>query len=326
VKLGFGLLNNLDVRASVDLARRAESAGYESIWFAEHNFSRDAITSLAAAATVTERIRIGSGVVPIFTRSALLTATTFASLDELSRGRIIFGLGAGSRVLIRAQGIQYAKPLAALREYVEACRAVWSSGGTRVSYEGEIVKLQEAELDFAPVRRRIPTWIGATGPKACELAGQIGDGILLNGFLPSAYVPQAKEHMVAGATSAERNLSDFEMGMMIVTSVADSKPEAREYLRPLVTKFLARLPDIAKHTSIWGDVWRQMVSAVREGGVEAGSRYVSDELIDDITACGTADDCRSAIERYMESGVTLPILMVFGDPLRTLEAMVPNRS
>src|ERR1051326_3994990 len=147
VKLAFGLLNNLRMAESVAIAERAEELGYESIWFAEHNFSRDGVSICAAASARTKRIRIGPCVVPIFTRSALLLATTFAALDELSNGRIVLGVGAGSRLLVRARGINSDKPVTALREYIEACRAVWRAQGTHVSYHGQIVSLEDAELD-----------------------------------------------------------------------------------------------------------------------------------------------------------------------------------
>ena len=325
MKLGFGLLNNLPIHESVAITKRAEELGYESLWFAEHNFSRDGVTICAAASMVTQRIRIGPCVVPIFTRSALLLATTFATLDELSRSRIVLGIGAGSRLLIQAQGITYEKPLSALREYIEACRAVWRAHGSHVSYNGEIVRLQDAELDFEPTRREIPIYIGSTGPKACELSGEIADGVLLNAFLGTAYVERTIGLLRSGAAKAGRSLEGWDVGMMLVTCLADSKREAREYLRPLVALYLSRLPDIAKQTSSWGELWDQMSAAVASGGAQAGTRFVSDALIDEVTVNGTEKDIRDGLERYVAAGINLAIITPFGGERKVLEALAPAR-
>lgn len=323
MKLGFGLLNNLSMHDSIAITQRAEELGYESVWFAEHNFSRDGVSICAAASAVTSRVRLGPCVVPVFTRSALLMATTFATLDELSNGRIVLGIGAGSQVLIRAQGLNYEKPLTTLREYIEACRAVWQAHGTHVSYDGTIVRLEDAELDFEPLRREIPIYIGATGPRACELSGEIADGVLLNAFLGTEYVDRTMDLLRNGADRAGRSLDGWDVGMMLVTCLADSKREARDYIRPLVALYLSRLPDIAKQTSVWGERWDEMSAEVSRGGGRAGARFVSDELVDEVTINGTQKDLREGLELYHASGVNLPIITAFGDERGVLEALAP---
>lgn len=324
MKLGFGLLGNLDVRESVDIAKRAEDVGYDSLWFAEHNFSRDGVSACAAVAYATERMTIGPAVIPIFTRSALLVATTFAALDELARGRMVLGIGAGSRLLIQAQGVAYTKPLTALREYVEACRAVWTSEeGRHVDYAGEIVSLVDAELDFRPYRQDIPVYLGPTGPKACALSGEIAEGALLNAFLPVEYVTSAREWIAEGAARANRTVGDVDVAMLCVTAVAGSKEEAHEYLRPVVATYLARLPDIARHTSLTDEEWQELSDLVNKGGGRLGQRLITDQLLDEITVNGSADDCRESIDRYAAAGVDHVILFTVGDVRRTLDALAP---
>jgi 5,10-methylenetetrahydromethanopterin reductase len=324
MKLGFAMLNNLEVGDSVAIGKRAEDLGYDSVWFTEHNYSRDAATVCAVLASMTSRVTIGPCVVPIFTRSALLLANTFATLDEISGGRMVLGLGAGSRVLIRGQGIEYRKPLVALREYADACRAIWNGHGKHIDYDGEIVKLDQAELDFEPRRRRIPIWVGSTGPKACELAGEIGDGVMLNAFLPASYIRSAIDWIWTGAERAGRDISDgFEVSMIIITTVAGSKEEAHEFLRPMLAVYLARLPDVTRHTTAWPD-YEALVAAVNAGGGEAGKKFISDELIDDITICGTLDDCRAGLQRFVDAGLNHPAIVGFGNVAGTMEAMAPN--
>jgi 5,10-methylenetetrahydromethanopterin reductase len=323
MQLGFAMLNNLDLRESIKIGKRAEDLGYDSVWFTEHNYSRDAVTPCAALAATTERVLIGPSVVPIFTRSALLMANTFAALDEMSRGRMVLGLGAGSRVLIQGQGIEYRKPLTALREYVSACRAIWDGYGKHINYQGEIVRLQNAELDFEPQRPRIPVWIGSTGPKACELAGEIGDGAMLNAFLPATYVENAVGWIRAGAERASRSLDGYTISMIIIATVAPSKESAYKFLRPMLAVYLARLPDVTRHTTVWPE-YDALVAAVNEGGGQAGKKFISDELIDDITICGTQEDCRARLQQFVDAGLTHPVVVGFGDERATLEAMAPS--
>ncbi|MGA7792229.1 MAG: LLM class flavin-dependent oxidoreductase [Candidatus Acidiferrales bacterium] len=324
MKIAFGLLNNLPVKESLDIARRAEDLGYDSIWFAEHNFSRDGVSVCAAAGAVTERIRIGPCVVPIFTRSPLLLATTFATLDELTGGRVVLGLGAGSRLLIKAQGIDYERPLSVLREYVEGCRAVWKGFGRHVSYEGSHVILEDAELDFQPIREEIPIYIGATGPKSCELSGEIADGVLLNAFLGEDYVKRTMKLLQTGAAKAGRHLDHWDVGMMLVTCIGESKQETRNRLRPLIALYLSRLPDIAKQTSIWGSGWEEMSNAVAHGGGDAGAKFVSDELVDEVSINGTESDLHEGLEHYLSAGITMPIITPFAEERRVLEALAPR--
>ena len=327
MKLGVGLLQNVDVSESVRLAKLSEDLGYDAAWFAEHNFSRDGITVCAAVAAVTERITIGPSVVPIFTRSPLLMATTFAALDEISNGRFIAGIGAGSRLLIQAQGIEFHKPLTALREYVEACRAIWAAHGTHIDYHGEIVHLDNAELDFEPVRVDLPVWLGPTGPKACQLTGEIAQGALLNAFLGVDYVGWAVDHIATGAARGGRVDDGFETAMMVVASVADSKQEAYDYLRPLLAVYLARLPDITKHTGMWGEDgerWKALLAAVDEGGGEAGQSHITDEVIEEVTICGTPDDCREGLQKYVDAGIDHPIITPFGDIERAIRELAPG--
>jgi alkanesulfonate monooxygenase SsuD/methylene tetrahydromethanopterin reductase-like flavin-dependent oxidoreductase (luciferase family) len=111
--------------------------------------------------------------------------------------------------------------------------------------------------------------------------------------------------------------------MLCVTTVADSKEQAFEYLRPVVATYLARLPDIARHTSLSDEDWTELAEAVSKGGGQAGQRFISDELLNAITVCGTADDCRESIQRYADAGLDHVILFTVGDVNRALEALAP---
>ncbi len=176
----------------LDLARHVESIGYESVWTTEGRTACDSVTTAAAIAACTERVRIGTSVVNPYSRSPALLAVSAASIDQISRGRFTLGIGPGDPVVLARQGIRYRQPLTRLREYVHVVRELLA--GKSVSFAGETVLLSDLELDARPYGGPIPVYIGATGPRALEQANEIGDGILLNVCVPRPAVEQVLAH------------------------------------------------------------------------------------------------------------------------------------
>src|SRR5262249_55520523 len=153
------------------------------------------------------------------------------------------GLGAGSPLVLAAQGQPFDKPLTRLREYVEVLRLLLR--GELINYTGETVRLAGAQLECEPFRREIPVYLGVTGPKALEVAGEIADGVMLNGFLPPAYVHRAAERIATGAARAGRDPGAIDVSMAIITSSHPDGRQARDAARPFVTLYMTRMPNIA---------------------------------------------------------------------------------
>lgn len=161
--------------------RYAEQRGFEAVWQAESRLVRDAIVPMAAYAAVTERIRVGSGVINNWTRNIGLLASTFLTLDDLAPDWILCGIGAWWDPLARNVGISRDKPLTAMRETVLVLRRLLNM--ERVTFHGEFIHAEGIELDVVHGRReprRVPIYIGATGMKMMELTGEIADGVVLN--------------------------------------------------------------------------------------------------------------------------------------------------
>src|SRR5919201_4693055 len=155
----------------------AESKGFEAVWQAESRLVRDAIVPMAAYAATTERIKVGSGVINNWTRNAALIASTFSTLDDLAPGRILCGLGAWWEPLASKVGVLRRKPVQAMRETVEVVRRLLRM--EKVTFKGEFVQVEEIEIDIVHGDRspkRVPIYIGATGMKMMELAGEVADG------------------------------------------------------------------------------------------------------------------------------------------------------
>jgi Coenzyme F420-dependent N5,N10-methylene tetrahydromethanopterin reductase and related flavin-dependent oxidoreductases len=299
------------------LSLRAEEIGYESVWTVEHNYGRDAVTPTAAIAYATSRVLIGNAVVPILTRSALLLATTYATLDELAGGRMIIGLGAGSRLLIEAQGIPFEKPVTALRENVELIRTLLRDG--HATLHGAVVQHEGVEMDFEPLRREIPIWLGVTGPRALEVCGQIGDGVVLNAFTSVEYTRRAVELLAKGRAASNRP-GDLAISTMVVCLV-DERKAALDRMRPILALYLARLPDIAQQSGFEPELLDRLREEVRTEGAARAARLLSDEMVDHLTICGPTEFLHQRILEQIEAGVTHPLVFPIDNWAATLEAV-----
>lgn len=320
-RLGLAFLGEPAVPKMVEAARRAESLGFESVWVAETRFARDGFVPAAAIAARTGRILISTGVVNVYTRNPVILATSYATLDELSGGRAVFGIGPGSPLVLGPQGHSFDRPLTRLREYVEIGRRLIS--GEEVHYAGETVDVRGVQLEFAPVRASIPVYLGVTGPRAMRMAGEISDGVLMNGFTSCSYVRRSIEKIEAGAPAAGRSPDDIDLAIGLVTSVDDDADVARDRVKPLIAMYLARFPNIARETGYGEEYLEEVRREVRKRGLEAGARLVSEEVVDDLAAAGTPGHVRDRIGEYRGAGIQCPVLFVVGPNLdETLEATV----
>jgi 5,10-methylenetetrahydromethanopterin reductase len=319
-RVGLYLQDAHDLRSGLEWVRYAEEKGFDGVWQAESRLVRDAIVPMAAYAAVTERIKIGSGVINNWTRNIGLLAATLLTLDDLAPGRIVCGIGAWWDPLAKNVGIQRRKPLVAMRETVELLRRLLNL--ERVTFHGEFHHLDGVELDVVHGRREprdVPMVIGAVGPNMLELAGEIGDGVLLNYCVPVEYDDVAMEHLEAGARKAGRSLDEVERYQLVVCSVDHDGEKALECSRELITQYLAQQPHIAEASG----VPRKLVAEIQSilgwpatpEQIQRAKHLVSDELVQRITASGTPEQARAKVDEYRQLGATCPILYdVCGDP------------
>jgi len=312
-----------DLRDGLDYVRYAEQRGFEAVWQAESRLVRDAIVPMAAYAAVTERLKVGSGVINNWTRNIGLLAATFLTLDDLAPNRIICGIGAWWDPLARNVGIERKKPLTAMRETVEVLRRLLNM--ERVTFHGEFHHVDGIELDVVHGRREprnVPIMIGATGDRMMEMAGEIADGVVLNYCVPPDYNTRALELLEAGARKAGRDLDAIDRPQLVVCSVDNDHDRAIDTTRGLLTQYLAQQPHIAKASGVSMDVVAKIQSilgwpATKEQ-INQAKHLVPEDLIDRITASGTPDEARSKVEEYRKNGCTCPILYPVGGDVKLL--------
>ena len=306
-----------DLRDGLEYVRYAEKRGFEAVWQAESRLVRDAIVPMAAYAAVTERIKVGSGVINNWTRNIGLLAATFLTLDDLAPNRIICGIGAWWDPLARNVGIERKKPLVAMRETVILLRRLLNM--ERVTFHGEFHHVEGIELDVVHGRREprnVPIMIGATGDQMMELAGEIADGVVLNYCVPPEYNLKAMELLEKGARKAGRRVEDLDRPQLVVCSVDQDHDKAIDTTRELLTQYLAQQPHIAKASGVSSDVVAEIQSilgwpATREQILKA-KHLVPEELILRVTASGTPDEARAKVDEYRRNGFTCPILYPVG--------------
>lgn len=306
------------IRDGMEYAQYAEERGFEAVWQAESRLVRDAIVPMAAFAAVTERIKVGSGVINNWTRNIGLLAATFLTLDDLAPDRIICGIGAWWDPLARNVGIDRRKPLLAMRETVEVMRHLLAL--ENVTFHGEFHHVDGIELDVVHGRREprhVPIMIGATGDKMMEMTGEIADGAVLNYCVPPEYNDKAMELLDVGARRVGRTVYELDRPQLIVCSVHEDRDEAIRGAKMLLTQYLAQQPHIAKASGVTQDVVDKIQSilgwpATKEQ-IKQAMIYVPDDLVLRITATGTPTEVIAKVQEYVKRGATCPILYPLGD-------------
>jgi len=313
-----------ELREGMKLAQYAEKNGFEAVWQAESRLVRDAIVPMAAFAAVTERIKVGSGVINNWTRNIGLLASTFLTLDDLAPDRIICGIGAWWDPLAANVGITRRKPLLAMRETIEVMRRLLNM--ENVTYDGEFHKVKGIELDVVHGRREprnVPMMIGGTGPKMMELTGEIADGAVLNYCVPPEYNDEALTRLKIGSERAGRSLDDIDRPQLMICSVHEDKAQALDGARWMLTQYIAQQPHITKASNTPQETVDKIQAilgwpATKEQ-IQEAMKLVPDELVQRVTASGTPDEVKAKVREYTNRGCTCPILYPLGDPYLMIE-------
>ncbi|MFZ3070767.1 MAG: LLM class flavin-dependent oxidoreductase [Anaerolineaceae bacterium] len=312
-----------DLRDGLDIVRYAEEKGFEAVWQAESRLVRDAIVPMAAYAAVTERIKVGSGVINNWTRNIGLLASTFLTLDDLAPDRIICGIGAWWDPLAKNVGINRTKPLKAMEETITVLRKLLNM--ERVTYDGEFVKVTGIELDVVHGRkepRNVPIYIGATGDKMLEMTGRIADGVVMNYCVPVEYNDIAIEQLSVGLKQSGRTLEQFDRPQLVVCSVDEDHDRAIDTTRELLCQYLAQQPHIAKASGVSKDVVEKIQQILgwpaTHEQIQSAKHLVPEDLIHRITASGTPAEAKTKVQEYIDHGCTCPILYPVGGNAKLL--------
>jgi F420-dependent oxidoreductase-like protein len=307
---GFGLT----AADQLDIARTAEDLGYDSVWTAEA-YGSDAATVLAWLAAGTSRIKLGSGILQIPARSAAMTAMTAATIDQLSGGRFILGLGSsGPQVSEGWHGVRFAKQLQRTREYVAVVRMALAH--QKVEFHGETIDLPLPEgpgkvlkLTIKPAQARIPIYLAVLGPKNVALAGEIADGWLPVFFSPE-HTATLRVPLEEGAAQAGRSLDDFRICPSVNVMIGDDLGSARDAMRPMLSLYVGGMGSRKQNfynrlVSTYGfeEAAKEVQDLYLEGRKSEAAMALPDALIDAVSIVGPRDRAREQVRAYKEAGV-----------------------
>jgi F420-dependent oxidoreductase-like protein len=307
---GLGLTSEDQLR----IVQEAEQLGYDSVWTAEA-YGSDAATILGWLAGQTSRIRLGSGIFQMPARSAAMTAMTAATIDQLSNGRMILGIGtSGPQVAEGWHGQRFAKQLQRTREYVAVVRMALAR--ERVEFHGETLELplpdgpgKALKLIISTVQEQIPIYLAAIGPKNTALAGEIADGWIPT-LLSPEHLSELKKLLEEGAARSGRSLENFDIAPTVNVFVTDDLARARDAMRPFIALYVGGMGSrkqnfynqLVSRYGFESDA-KRIQDLYLEGKRDEAMAAIPDELIDTVSLCGPPDHVRERLAVYRDAGV-----------------------
>ncbi|MHA2234726.1 MAG: LLM class flavin-dependent oxidoreductase [Candidatus Thorarchaeota archaeon] len=302
-EIGVAMTGVFPVSEAVELARVAETSGLGSAWFAEDYFFRGGIPYMAAAAMATEKLRIGLGVVNPYSRHPALIAMEFATLDEMSNMRTVFGLGSGVPFWMEQMGIYDKKPLSRTRACVDLVRKIMT--GENINHEDKFFKAKDIKLVFEPVRKRAPIYLAFEGPQGLALSGEIGDGVILSIFCTPSYVKFAWDRIAVGAKKAGKNLDDYEMVAYMPMVIDDDLDKAisiaREFSKLYLPHSQAAGP-LMTHAGVKSEDTQAMFTVAEKGDDSLLSELITDDMVKELCLVGDKEACIKRLQQMIDAG------------------------
>jgi F420-dependent oxidoreductase-like protein len=322
MRLGLNLgYSGSSMGMDLTLVQEADRLGFHSVWSAEA-YGSDAVTPLTWVAARTERIRVGTAIMQIAGRTPVLTATTALTLDQLSGGRFLLGLGvSGPQVVEGWHGVPFGKPLARTREYVEVVRSVWRRERP-VEFKGEYYQIPYRGADATGLgkplksilhgRPDIPIYLAAIGPKNVALAAEIADG-LLPIFFSAQRMKVFREYLDAGfrAAGGGKSLAGFDVAPTVAIVPGDDVERCRAEIKPRLALYVGGMGargknfynDLVTRYGYEGEA-RRIQDLYLAGKKEEAAAAVPDALVDEIALCGPKERIRERLADWKTSGIT----------------------
>jgi alkanesulfonate monooxygenase SsuD/methylene tetrahydromethanopterin reductase-like flavin-dependent oxidoreductase (luciferase family) len=305
-KIGYSLGPLLSMHEVLACAKMADShRNVDSLWVPE-SWGRESYATLGAISQVTKRVRLGTSIINIYSRTPATVAMAATTLDMLSGYRSIIGLGTSTATIVENwHGMKFERPVSRMKEYVECLRIMAS--GEKVNYSGHFFKANNFKIMYQPQRKRIPIFVAAVNKKMVSLASELADGVLL-------YLRPLDE---IKRTAAELKQStkgrNFEIASSFICALSDKEPDkARERAaRTLafyvaVGKYYSRfLSDNGYRTEV-----ESIIAAYGKGGTDSAAKLVPERMLDSLAICGTGEECRKSLARFVSTGITLPIIQL----------------
>jgi F420-dependent oxidoreductase-like protein len=307
---------------AVERVRRAEQLGYDSV-YVTHIAGRDSLTVLMAYAAATEQIRLGTGVLPMYSRTPAATAQQAATIDEFSGGRMVLGIGVSHQVTVESwYGSKIEHPVAEMREYVEALRAMFEE---RDVPQGKRFPTQFRFMGLHP-RAELPIYIAGLSPNMLRLAGEVADGVMLWLCNPEYIERVVIPEVTAGRERAGKTLEGFDVVAAVPAAVTEDREGTYETMRgDLITYWsLPFYRAMIERSGFDADI-AAFDAGMKAGDLDKAEAGISESFLDALMAVGSPEEVRSGVDRYKQAGATSPCIgpVPRTDFAATLEAAAP---
>jgi 5,10-methylenetetrahydromethanopterin reductase len=336
-KIGYNIGTLLSVKSILCFAKKVEEkTNVHSLWVPE-SWGREAFVSLGALSQVTNKVKLGTGIVNIHSRTPATVAMAISTLDILSNNRSILGLGVSTPALVENwHGIKFDNPLEKMREYIECIRMIMK--GSKVKFEGKYFRLNDFKILFKPQRENIPIYTAAVNNGMIDLSCELSDGVLLY-LRPKNELKKGVDRILNNISGKEnvgnydekmgengiKNIKDkedeeskqkrnFEICCAFITAVSDKEPDKA---RERAAKTLAFYVAVGKYynrfllkTGYEYEVNNITEEYKKKNGIENIHKFVSDRMLESLTICGTKEECRKSLQMFVDTGITLPIIQI----------------
>lgn len=293
--------------SSYDLLRCAKMAdgreNVDSLWVPE-SWGRESFSTLGAISQITKRVRLGTSIVSIYSRTPATVAMAAATLDMFSGNRTVIGLGASTPAIVENwHGIRFDRPASRMKEYIECVRLM--TKGERVNYRGTFFNINNFKILHQPSRKHVPIFMAAINKKMISIASNFADGVLL--YLRPLEELKSVTYQLKQATKGKA----FDIACSFICAVSDTDPQKA---RNRAATTLAFYVSVGKYYSqflaengFMVEV-REIIEEYKKSGAESASKFVSDRMLDSLAICGTSEECRRSLSKFLSAGITLPIL------------------
>jgi 5,10-methylenetetrahydromethanopterin reductase len=319
MRIGYSLGSVLSINEVLECSKILSKYNPDSVWIPE-TWGMEGLSTLATVSQIVKNSKIGSSIINIYSRTPSLIAMGAATLDTLSNGRLILGLGTSSESIVQEwHGLEFNQPVQRMREYVEIIRLILS--GNKTNYDGKLFHLQNFTLLVKPKRKEIPIYLAAINQKMVELTWEIADGVIFY-LRPISELQDTIQKM--------QSKKKIDVSSQFITCISEDEEKAIDRTKKTIAfyisvgkiyrEFLAK-NGFAKET-------REIYDEYKKSGFSTNYKLVSTNMLDSLTICGTPEDCKKKLDKFVKAGVSLPIIQFnpVGEVTKSFKLLVSTLS
>lgn len=303
-KIGFSLGPLLSTDDLLRCAKMADQhQNIDSLWIPE-SWGRESFSSLGAISQITKNVRLGTSIIGIYSRTPAITAMAATTLDMLSGNRTVIGLGASTPAIVENwHGVHFGMPASRMKEYVELVRLM--TQGEKVNYSGKFFKINNFKMLHQPQRKHIPIFMAAVNKKMISIACDLADGILL--YLRPFEELNKMAYELKQATKGKT----FEIACSFICAVSNKEPQKARDRAAMTLAFYVAVgkyySNFLAENGFKAEV-QKIIGEYKKSGAERAAKFVSDKMLSSLAVCGSSEDCRESLSKFLSTGITLPIL------------------